>query len=121
MAQKAKIATNIVAYLLGVLNIAAGVPKIMQMPQELGFLSSIGLSGLGVSTLGVVQLLGGIMLFWSKTRLAGAVLASLALLVSSIAIFIGGNSTFGLISLLPFVVALIIVFVELKGVRRNGL
>lgn len=120
MASKARIVTTIVSFALGLLSVAAGIPKIMQMPQELGFLSSIGLSGVGVSVLGVVQLLGGIMLLWSRTRLAGAVLAGLALLVSSIAIFGSGDPTFGLISLLPFIVALVLVLVELKGANRHG-
>lgn len=120
MGSKKQVVTTIIAYALGLLSIAAGIPKIMQMPQELGFLSSIGFSGIAVSILGVVQLLGGAMLFWSRTRLAGALLAGLAMLVSSVAIFAGGDATFGMISLLPFVVALVIAYMEARKLRQNA-
>jgi len=120
MASKVQILTRIMAYALGLLSVAAGIPKILQMPQELGFLNSIGLSGIAVSILGVVQLAGGIMLFWSQSRLVGALLAGLALLVSSVAIFSSGDSGFGLISLLPIVVSIIVIYVELKGARRTA-
>lgn len=105
-------------YLLAILSVAAGIPKIMQQPQELGFLSSIGLSGVLVSILGVVQLAGGVMLFWSRSRLPGALMAGFALLVSSAALFAGGNATFALVSLVPFLMMLIVIYVELKRVRR---
>ncbi|NNF68058.1 MAG: hypothetical protein HKM98_11170 [Gammaproteobacteria bacterium] len=113
MATKKQIFTSIIAYLLGFLSLAAGIPKILQMPQELTFLSSIGLSGIAVSILGIIQAAGGVMLFWSRTRLAGASLAAIALAVSSIAIFIGGNSSFGLISLLPLLFVGILVYLIL--------
>ena len=120
MASKAKVVGRIVVYALALLSIAAGIPKILQMPQELGFLSSIGLSGIAVSLLGALQLAGGVMLFWSRSRLAGALLAGFALLVSSIAIFAGGNSTFGAISLLPFLVSAAVVYFELQRAGRNA-
>lgn len=112
MASKAQTVTRIAAYALALLSVAAGIPKIMQMPQELGFLSSIGLTGIGVSVLGAAQLAGGIMLLLSRTRLAGAVLAGLSLLISSVAIFASGNSTFAMVSLVPFLVAVVLIYVE---------
>ncbi|MEM7279219.1 MAG: hypothetical protein AAF385_13950 [Pseudomonadota bacterium] len=95
-------------YALAILSVAAGVPKILQQPQELGFLAALGFSNVAVSALGVVQVLGGLLLFAKKTRLVGAVLAALALGVSSAALFVSGTIKFGLISLLPVVVAVLI-------------
>ena len=115
MATKTQIVIRVIVYLLVLLSFAAGIPKIMQMPQELGFLSAIGLSEIAVSLLGVLQFAGGVLLIWSRTRLAGALLAGLALLVSSVAIFASGSATFGAISLLPVAVALLVVYLELKG------
>lgn len=106
---KPHIVVTALTYLLAALSAAAGIPKIMQMPQELGFLAALGFPALAVSMLGVVQLAGGVLLLLKKLRLAGAALAGLAFFVSSIAIFAGGNNTFGLVSLLP-VAALAIVF-----------
>lgn len=109
---------TVVTYVLGVLSVAAGVPKLLQMPQELAFLSSIGLKGAAVSILGIAQLVGGILLFPSKLRLIGIGLASLVFLISSAAILVGGNVAFGLISLLP-VLACMAVAYSLLGEMRD--
>jgi len=108
---KSKVHIIIIAmiYLLAALSVAAGIPKLLQMPQELQFLSSIGFSAIAVSILGVIQLSGGILLLWKKMRLPGAVLAGIALLVSSVAIFSSGNTNFGLVSLLPLVLLVIVI------------
>ncbi|MEM7283481.1 MAG: hypothetical protein AAF438_17835, partial [Pseudomonadota bacterium] len=95
MAHKAVVG---VTYLLGLLNIAAGIPKIMQMPQELEFLSALGVNGLAVSILGAIQCLGGVLLFLPSLRFTGGVLAGIGLLVSSLALFVGGNTNFALVS-----------------------
>ena len=120
MASKTQITIRVMAFALGLLSVAAVIPKILQMPQELAFLDSIGLSGIAVSILGGAQLAGGILLFWSRFRLAGALLAGLALFVSSAAIFSSGDSGFGLISLLPIVLSVIVIYAELKVAGRNA-
>lgn len=119
MNAKLQTIVTVVIYALALLSIAAGIPKILQMPQELGFLESIGFSRIAVSMLGLVQLTGGILLFGRRLRLLGAVLAAAALLVSSIAIFVSGDTRFGLISLLPLVVLIIVIFGDLRGVQRS--
>lgn len=120
MASKLSFVTIVIAYALGLLSVAAGIPKILQMPQELEFLSAIGLTGIAVSILGAVQFAGGVMLFVARSRLAGAVITAVALAVSSAAIFASGNSTFGLVSLLPLVIAAILILMELKGGSSNA-
>jgi len=119
MESKTHITITVLIYLLAALSAVAGIPKILQMPQELGFLNAIGFSAPAVTALGVVQLIGGVLLLWKRSRLPGAVLAGLALLISAVAIFSGGNTTFGLVSLLPFAVAVVVVFSTLKARQRN--
>jgi len=119
MKSKPRIVIAIVIYALAILSAAAGMPKILQLPQELDFLRSVGFSQTGVLMLGLLQLTGGILLFWKKSRLPGAVIASLTFLVSSIAIFVGGNTSFGLISLLPVAASVIVIGSLLKGVERS--
>ena len=109
MNSKPHIVIAVLIYALAILSAAAGVSKILQMPQELGFLSSIGFSQTGVSILGLLQLTGGLLLFWKKSHLPGAIIASLTFLVSSIAIFAGGNASFGLISLVPVAVSIVVI------------
>ena len=120
MTSRSRIAVRVAVYALALLSIVAGVPKIAQMPQELGFLSSIGLAGVGVSILGVVQTAGGVMLFLTRSRFAGALLAGSALLLSSAAIFAGGNSRFGLASLLPLVLLVVVVYVDSKDANVDA-
>jgi len=93
---------------LAILSIAAGIPKILQMQQELGFLKSIGFNESLASMLGIIQAGGGILLAWSRTRLLGLFFAALALLVSSVAIFATGNAFFGVVSLMPLILAAIL-------------
>ena len=120
MATKARIALRVLIYALALLSVAAGIPKALQMPQEVGFLSAIGFSAVVVSLLGLVQVAGGILLIFARTRFAGAVLAGLALLISSIALFLGGDSLFGTISLLPFAIALLVIYLELRDPNRHA-
>ncbi len=120
MNHKFKIVVIVLIYILAALSVAAGVPKILQMPQELDFLNSIGFSPLAVSALGIIQSTGGVLLLWKKSRLPGAVLASAALLVSSIAIFLGGNTKFALISLIPFAVSILVIFGSSENYGRSG-
>ena len=119
MASKTRILALVLIVAIGVLSIAAGLPKVLQMPQELGFLESIGLTGIAVSILGVVQTAGGMLLLWPRFRNTGALLAGVAFVVSSIAIFAGGDAKFGLVSLLP-VPVLAIVMVTSRNPGSSG-
>ena len=119
MSTKAPLLIRIVVYALALLSVAAGIPKVLQMPQELGFLSSLGLAGPAVSVLGIVQLAGGALLVLDRYRVMGAFLAGLVFLVSSVALMAGGNVPFGLFSLLPIVVLALVVFVR-RGNESNG-
>lgn len=107
------------SYALAVLSVTAGVPKVLQMSQELDFLGVIGLSGVTVSILGVAQVTGGILLFPKSLRMPGAGLAALVFLISSVAIFVGGNTAFGLVSLLPVLASIIVIYTILRS-RRSA-
>lgn len=109
-----------VVYVLALLSIAAGIPKILQLPQELDFLQAIGFTAIAVSVLGVVQLAGGLLLFFKRSRVPGAILAGLAFLISSIAIFFGGNTAFALISLLPLALLVFVIYSTMRGFRRTA-
>ena len=95
----------LITVIVTVLSIAAGAAKVMQTPQEMEFLQGAGLSETLIMVFGLVQTVGGVLLLPQKTRLSGAVLAALAFMASSVLIFIGGNITFGLFSILPVVLA----------------
>ena len=118
--QRPHLVIRILLYALALLSVAAGIPKVLQMPQELGFLSSLGLAGAAVSVLGVVQIAGGVLFAIYRYRPVGAVLAGVAFLVSSVALLAGGNVPFGLLSLLPIAALIVIVYSERRKVSNDA-
>ena len=96
-----KILNRLVIGIITMLSVAAGLAKAMQAPQEMEFLTGLGLTGTQVVVFGVVQIAAGVMLLSARSRLIGAGLATVAFLASSILIFIDGNLVFGSVSLLP--------------------
>jgi len=105
--------------ILILISLAAGVPKLLQQSQELAFLAHIGLGPVGVTVVGVVQFLAGILLVPKSTRLFGALMAILALAVSAIALVTAGNMTLGLATMVPIAIG-IAVAVDSHW-RRNKL
>ena len=105
-----KIVNILIIAIIVVLSIAAGLAKVMQTQQEMEFLQGFGLSSALIVSFGLVQILGGVLLVPQKTRLAGAVLATSALVVSTVLIFVGGNLAFGLVSILPIALACVIIY-----------
>ena len=93
-----------------VLSVAAGIPKILLMQQEVDFLAALGFGDALVRVFGIFQAGAGLLLIPAKTRVAGGVIATLALAVSAIALLVGGNTVFGLISFLPALLAAYITF-----------
>ena len=105
-----KIVNILLIFVIALLSIAAGLAKVMQAEQEMEFLQSFGLSNVQIIAFGMVQIASGVLLISPKTRMFGAVLATLAFVVSSILIFAGGNLEFGFLSTIPIALACIIVY-----------
>lgn len=96
--------------LLIFLALASGISKIMQLPQEMEFFQ--GEMGFGANTIflfGVAQLAAAALLVFEKTRLIGAELLVLTLCISTVIIFMAGKIGFGLFSILPIVMAGIVI------------
>ena len=113
-----KIVNILIIAIVALLSIAAGLAKVMQSPQEMEFLQGFGLSSALIVVFGLVQVSGGVLLVPQKTRLPGAVLATLALVVSTVLIFIAGNLVFGLVSILPIALGCVIIYQSVR-IRRN--
>jgi len=107
---KVKIVNILIVAIIALLSIAAGLAKVMQAPQEMEFLQGLGLSSVLIVVFGLVQILGGVLLVPRKTRMLGAVLATSAFVISTGLIFIAGNLTFGLVSILPIALACVIIY-----------
>ena len=116
-----KIVNILIIAIIVVLSIAAGLAKVMQTQQEMEFLQGFGLSSALIVAFGLVQILGGVLLVPQKTRLAGAVLATSALVVSTVLIFVGGNLAFGLVSILPIALACVIIYQSVRITHSKSL
>lgn len=112
-----KTALTVALVVVGLLSVAAGVPKLMQVSSEVGFFASLGLPSAAVVAFGVLQIAAGGLLLVGRTRAWGAALAATMFLVSALMVFAAGNLAFGAISLLPVALA---GFCLVQVVRGSG-
>lgn len=96
--------------IIALLSVAAGVAKVMQTPEEMQFLQSVGLSTLMIMAFGAVQIFAGVLLVPEKSRIYGATLAALAFLLSTVLIVISGNLLFAAVSAIPVLLAAFVIY-----------
>ncbi|MBE9548295.1 MAG: hypothetical protein IMF09_02725 [Proteobacteria bacterium] len=113
-----KIINILIIAVIALLSISAGLAKVIQAPQEMEFLQSVGLSKILIIAFGIIQIAGGVLLATKKTRMFGAVLAATAFVVSTVLIFIQGNLAFGMFSILPIALAGVVIYQTAK-ITRN--
>ena len=102
--------------LLALLGVAAGIAKMLQTPQEMTFFQGqMGFSAEAIMAFGLLQFVAGAMLVFKKARMIGAALLGITLLLSSIAIFMAGETGFGVVSLIPVLMADLVVWFEIKA------
>jgi hypothetical protein len=107
---------TVIWILLALLGVAAGTAKMLQTPQEMAFFQDqLGFSAEAIMAFGLLQFIAGVMLVFNKTRLVGAALLGITLLLSSIAILMAGQIGFGVVSLLPVLMADLVVWLEIKA------
>ncbi|NNC47491.1 MAG: hypothetical protein HKO13_03550 [Sphingomonas sp.] len=92
---------KILIILLALLSLAAGAAKVMLMPQEIDVFQAAGLGSSALLALGVLQILGSLMVVPAQFRTTGLWLITAGFVMSSLVIFATGNVVFGLISLIP--------------------
>ena len=100
-----KIVHILIVAAIAILSVAAGLAKVLQSQHEIEFLQGLGLSIFVIMVFGLLQIIGGVLMAPEKTRMPGAVLVTLGFVVSTVLVFIGGNVTFGLISVIPAALA----------------
>lgn len=105
-----KIAFSILLVLLTALAVLSGVTKITLMPNEVEFFSQYGFSNPMLIAFGAVQLVGGILLPWKKTRFAGATVVALTFLVSLAILLMDGNMPVSIVT----AIVTILLFVVMK-------
>ena len=94
--------------ILTLLAVSSGITKILLMPQDVDFFSKYGFSDPLLIAYGSVQLLGGLLLVFTKTRFAGAAIVAVTFLVSLAMLLMDGNVP---VSIVTAVATLLLVVV----------
>lgn len=116
-----KILKRVVLVVLILLGITAGAAKIMQMPQEMEFFQDAGFSETQIILFSVAQLAAGILLVFQKMRMSGAIIMAVTLGISTVLIFVSGKIAFGFFSVLPILMAGIIIKDSAKFTHNKSL
>jgi len=109
-----KIIKVVLIILIAILGLSAGAAKISLMPEEMEFFSKVGMNDTMLFVFGLIQLIGALLFIFSKTRKIGANILAFTFGASSIIIFLAGKIAFGLFSLLPIGIILVILNINRK-------
>jgi hypothetical protein len=94
-----KIVYRIILALLVLLAVSSGIAKILLMQQDVDFFSKYGFSDAALISFGLVQLFGGILLVFTRTRFVGAAIVAVTFLVSLALLLVEGNIPVSIITL----------------------
>ena len=86
-----KIVFTIILVILMFLAISSGITKIVLMQQDVDFFGKYGFSNPILIAYGTVQLIGGVLLPFRKTRFVGAAIVATTFLISLVVLLIEGN------------------------------
>ena len=86
-----KITFTIILVILTFLAISSGMTKVMLLQQDVEFFGRYGFSDAILMAYGAVQLIGGVMLPFRKTRFYGAAVVMVTFLISLVVLLMDGN------------------------------
>lgn len=95
-----KIVFTIILAILSLLAISSGIAKIMLMQQDVDFFGKYGFSDVMLIAFGLIQLLGGLLLVFTKTRFIGAAIVAVTFLLSLVLLLMDGNMPVSIITLI---------------------
>ena len=94
-----KIAYTIILVILTFLAVSSGTTKILLMQQDVEFFGQYGFSNMVLMIYGIVQVSGGFLLPFSKTRFVGAAIVASTFLVSLVVLLMDGNMPVSMITI----------------------
>ena len=103
-----KVLGIVVLCLLALLSLAAGGAKLAQAPQEVQFFASVGLEPIWLYPLGALQVIGALACIPAKLRRFGIAAVALGFAISAVMILATGNATFGAVSVVPALLAVVL-------------
>lgn len=109
-----RVVSRIVLAILVLLAVSSGITKIMLMQQDVDFFGKYGFSDPVLIVFGLVQLIGGVLMVFFKTRFVGAAIVAITFLVSLALLVLDGNMAVSIITL----VAILLLGVVMKQSPR---
>jgi len=98
--------------ILTFLAVSSGVTKVILMQQDVDFFGKYGFSNTILMLYGAVQLIGGILLPFRRTRFIGAAVVALTFIVSLVVLVLDGNIP---VSIITIVATLLAGFVMMRS------
>ena len=86
-----KTVSAIILVLLIFLAVSSGITKVLLMQQDLDFFGAYGFSSPILVAYGMVQLVGGVLLAFRKTRFVGGAIVAITFLISLVILIMDGN------------------------------
>lgn len=91
-----KAVSTIILAVLILLAVSSGITKILLMQQDVDFFGKYGFSNPILVVYGLVQLIGGLLLVFTRTRFVGAAIVAITFLISLVVILMDGNIPVGI-------------------------
>lgn len=86
-----KIVTTIILLVLILLAVSSGATKVALMQQDVEFFGKYGFTNPILIAYGLVQLIGGVLMVFKKTRFVGAAIVAITFLISLAVLLLEGN------------------------------
>jgi len=86
-----KITFKIILVILVLLAISSGITKVLLMPQEVEFFGAYGFSNAMLIMFGCMQVFGGVLMVFFKTRLYGAIIVAITFLFSLVVLLLASS------------------------------
>ena len=86
-----KAVSIIILGILTLLAMSSGITKVLLLQRDVDFFGKYGFSDLMLIAFGLLQLIGGLLLVFKKTRFAGAAIVAVTFLVSLVLLLMDGN------------------------------
>ena len=107
---------NVILGILVFLAVSSGVTKIMLMPQDVEFFGNYGFTNPILITYGAVQVVGGILLVFRKTRFFGALIVAITFLISAVVLIMAKNIP---VTIITFVAVLMLGVIMKQSLKRG--
>ena len=95
--------------ILTLLAVSSGITKILLMPQDVLFFGKYGFSDPLLIAYGSVQLLGGFLLVFTKTRFAGAAIVAVTFLITLALLLMEGNVPVSIVTAVATLLLLVVM------------